>query len=285
MSEKKDDAFEEIVDAANLDIPSLPVIAARVLVIMDKELLNAEDLAEVISSDPAFVSRVLKVANSPYFCRGASVNSIDEAILHVGFETVNDIVVMSALKDLRRESDAVDFGLWEHSTAVAVAARLIAAQLESGRPADHFLHGLLHDIGKMVMNTNFKEKYAAVVDEVRSSGRPFEDVEFETFGYSHCGLGDYVAKKWHLPVEIRSVISLHHLAASEIAGNDNAFDVMLVKAANYICSELKIGIGDNYGFIEKDLAFIGLTKSAQIERLMEKVDEEYPKYKSFILNQ
>ena len=73
--------------------------------------------------DPAFASRVLKVANSPYFCRGASVSSIDDAIFHVGFEAVSDIVMMSALKDLRRESDAVDFVLWEHSTAVAVASR------------------------------------------------------------------------------------------------------------------------------------------------------------------
>ncbi|MBF0557906.1 MAG: HDOD domain-containing protein [Nitrospirae bacterium] len=283
MNTHKDDDFEEIADASKLDIPSLPVIAARVLDMLSEEMLNADDLAEVISFDPAFTSRVLKVANSPYFCRGDKVSSIDEAIMNMGFEAVSDIVVMSALKDLRRGSDAIDEGLWEHSTAVAVASRLIAVQLGAGRLGEHFIHGLLHDIGKMVMNINFKEKYAAVIDEVRSAAKPFEEVEFAAFGFSHCGIGDYVAKKWRMPVEIRSVISMHHLTASDIADNEHAFDVLLVKAANYVCSELKIGIGDNYGFIEKDLAFIGLTKSAQIERLMEKVEEEYPKYKSFML--
>jgi putative nucleotidyltransferase with HDIG domain len=285
MSEKRYDDFEEIAEASNLDVPTLPVIAARLLDMLGKESLNAEELAEVISFDPSFASRVLKVANSPYFCRGACLSAIDEAILHVGFETVNDIVVMSALKDLRRESDAIDIGLWEHSTAVAVTSRLIAVQLGSGRLGEHFMHGLLHDIGKMVMNINFKEKYGTVVDEVRSSDRSFEDVEFSAFGFSHCGIGDYLAKKWRLPVEIRSVISMHHMAASDIADNEHAFDIILVKAANYICSDLKIGIGDNYGFIEKDLAFIGLTKSSQLEKLMEKVKEEYPKYKSFMLDQ
>jgi len=284
MRINREDDFEEIAAVSNLDIPSLPVIAARVIGILGKELMNAEELAEVISHDPSFTSRVLKVANSPYFCRGDSVSSVDEAIMHVGLETVNDIVVMAALKDIRRESDDINMGLWGHSTSVAVASRLIALELKSGRQGEHFIHGLLHDIGKTAMNINFKEKYAAVVDEVRSSGRPFEDVEFSAFGFAHSGIGDYVAKKWHLPVEIRSVISMHHLAASEIAGNEHAFDVMLVKAADYICSELKIGIGDNFGLMEKDLAFVGLTKSSQLERLMEKVKEEYPKYESFMLD-
>ncbi len=285
MSAKKDGHLEDSFVALKMDIPSLPVIAAKVLDMLGHELLNAEELAEVISHDPAFASRVLKVANSPYFCRGASVSSIDDAIFHVGFEAVSDIVMMSALKDLRRESDAVDFVLWEHSTAVAVASRLIAMQLGAGRVGEHFIHGLLHDIGKIVMNINFKEKYAKVIDEVTSTGKSFEEVELSTFGFTHCGIGDYVAKTWRLPVEIRRVISMHHLRYSEIPDEAHIFDIILVKAADFICSELKIGIGDNYDNIMDDLMVIGLKKSSQIDSLLEKMKNEYPKYKSLMLNQ
>ncbi|MGD0283188.1 MAG: HDOD domain-containing protein [Dissulfurispiraceae bacterium] len=285
MSLKKDGHLEEALVALKMDIPALPVIAAKVLDMLGHELLNAEELADVISYDPAFASRVLKVANSPYFCRGASVSSIDDAVFHVGFEAVFNIVVMSALKDLRKESDAVDFALWEHSTAVAVASRLIAMQLGSGRVGEHFVHGLLHDIGKIVMNMNFKEKYATVIDEVTSTDKSFAEVELSTFGFTHCEIGDYVAKIWRLPVEIRRVISMHTLRSSEIADEAHVFDIILVKAANFICSELEIGIGDDYDNIMADLMVIGLNESPQIDSILEKMKNEYPKYKSLMLNQ
>ena len=228
---------------------------------------------------------MLKVANSPYFSRGASVSSIEDAVFHVGVEAVSDIVVMSALKDLRRESDSVDFALWEHSTAVALASKLIAVQLGSGRVGEHFVHGLLHDIGKIVMNINFKENFATVIDEVASTDKSFEEVELSTFGFTHCEIGDYVAKIWRLPVEIRRVISMHNLRSSEIADETHVFDIIFVKTANFICSELKIGIGDKHDDIFDDLTIIGLRESSQIDSLIEKMKNEYPKYKYLMLNQ
>jgi len=144
---------------------------------------------------------------------------------------------------------------------------------------------LLHDIGKMVMNINFSEKYRMTIGEVRSSGKPFEDVEFEIFGFTHCGMGDYTARTWKLPVEIRSAISLHHCVASEIADRKDIKDVLLVKAADYICSELQIGICDNFDSVGEDLEFIGLTEASKVDSLKTKVEEEYPKYKSFMLGQ
>ncbi len=274
-----------LTDVSKLDIPSLPTVAFKVLDILSKESSNTDDLASIISFDPSFASRLLKVANSPFFSRGEGVSSIDEAILLLGFKTVSDIVVMSALKDLRRHADAIDTGLWEHSTAVAVACKLIADQLGYGSSTQQLIQGLLHDIGKMVMNINFKEKYTMVIDEVRSSGKPFEDVEFEVFGFTHCGMGDYAARTWKLPAEIRSAISLHHCTASEISDREDIKDVLLLKAADYICSELRIGICDNFDSIEKDLEFLGLANASQIDSLKTKVEEEYPKYKALILEQ
>ncbi|MBF0505760.1 MAG: HDOD domain-containing protein [Nitrospirae bacterium] len=272
-----------LTDVSQLDIPSLPIIAVKVLDILSRESSNADDLAGIIAFDPSFVSRLLKTANSPYFGIGDGVSSIDGAILRLGFDTISDIVVMAALKDIRRHADAIDIGLWEHSTAVAVACKLIADELGYGNPTEHLIHGLLHDIGKMIMNINFKEKYTLVVDEVRSSGKPFEDVESAVFGFTHCGIGDYTARRWKLPVEIRSAISLHHCSASELADRKDIKDVLLVKIADHVCSELQIGIYDNLVPIDKDLEFIGLTEVSKIDSLKKKAEEEYPKYKSFML--
>ncbi len=270
---------------SKLDIPSFPIVAFKILDILSKKSSNTDDLARIISFDPSFTSRVLKVANSPFFSRGEGVSSIDKAILLLGFETVSNIVVMSALKDLRRHADEIDTGLWEHNTAVAVACKLIAEQLGYSSVTQHLIHGLLHDIGKIVMNINFKEKYTMVIDEVRSSVKPFEDVEFEVFGFTHCGMGAHAAITWKLPDDIRSAISLHHCTASEIADHEDIKDVLLLKAADYICSSLRIGICDNFDSIEKDLEFIGLANTSKLNSLKTKVEEEYPKYKSLLLEQ
>jgi len=285
MNPRSEEDLASLTDVSKLDIPSIPVLAFKVLDMLSKESSNTDDLARIISFDPSFASRLLKAANSTYFSRGDGVSSIELAILRLGFETVNDLVVMSALKDLRGHADEIDMGLWEHSTAVAVASKLIAEQLGYGRATQHLIHGLLHDIGKMVMNINFKEKYAMVIDEVRSSGKPFEDVEFGVFGFTHCGMGDYTARTWKLPGDIRSAVSLHHCTASEIADREDIKDVLLVKAADYICSELRIGIYDNYDSIGNDLEFIGLANASKIDSLKTKVEEEYPKYRALILEQ
>ncbi len=271
------------VDLSKLDIPSLPLIAVKALHVLGDESSSTDDLAKLISFDQSFVLRLLKVANSPYFNRGNSVSSIDDAIFRIGFEAVRSIVVMFALKDIRRGADRIDFGLWEHSTAVAVASGLIAGELGAGSPTEYLVHGLLHDIGKMVMNVNFKEKYTTVIDEVKASGKSFQDAESAVFGFTHCNMGEYVAEKWNLPVEIRSVISLHHCPASGLAERKDIFGVLVVKAADYICSELQIGICDNFGPADKDLSFIGLSDASRVDGLTKKIQKEYPKYKSFIL--
>ncbi len=78
---------------------------------------------------------------------------------------------------------------------------------------------------------------------------------------------------------------MHNLRSSEIADEAHVFDIILVKAANFICSELKIGIGDKHDDIFDDLTIIGLRESSQIDSLIEKMKNEYPKYKYLMLNQ
>lgn len=280
MSKKN---FADLTDVAKLDIPSLPMIAVKALHVLGEKSSSTDDLARIISFDQSFTVRLLKVANSPYFDRGVSVVSIEDAVFRIGFETVRSIVVMSALKDIRRSADVVDLGLWEHSTAVAIASRLIAEELGMPNAGEYLLPGLLHDVGKMVMNINFKEKYKGVIDRVRAEGKSFEDVELDVFGFTHCGVGEYVAGKWNLPSEVRSIISMHHRSARELADRKDISGVMVVRAADFFCSELQIGIYDNFGPVEEDLAFIGLSGASRIDKIRKRVEVEYPKYKSFML--
>src|SRR5512145_863911 len=111
------------------DIPSLPIVASRILHIIADDNSSLEDLKKVISMDQSFSSRLLKVANSPYYRASNTVSDITYAITRICFTTVQALVFAISLKDLRHPLNKTAFQLWEHSLAVSVGSGLIAGDL------------------------------------------------------------------------------------------------------------------------------------------------------------
>jgi len=126
------------------DIPSLPVIASRILHIIADDTSSLEELKKVISLDQSFSSRLLRIANSPYYRRGRSINDITDATMLIGFNTIKALVFAASLKDLCRISDATDRLLWEHSMAVSIGATVIANETALFASGEPLIYGLLY---------------------------------------------------------------------------------------------------------------------------------------------
>ena len=222
------------------DIPSLPIVASRILHIIANDNSSLEELKRVISMDQSFSSRLLKVANSPYYRASNTIADVTDAITRIGFTTVQALVFAISLKDLRRPLNKVDFRLWEHSLAVSVASGLIArdAGMSSGEP---FVYGLLHDIGKVVINLSLKNEFAEVISTVEQQNIPFWEAENKILGFDHGDMGKYVADQWRLPANLSFVIANHHEA--DILDCKESSDLkkktLIVKAADAICSDRK----------------------------------------------
>ncbi|HBH86125.1 MAG TPA: hypothetical protein DDY17_00785 [Syntrophaceae bacterium] len=269
------------------DIPSLPVIASRILHIIADDTSSLEELKKVISLDQSFSSRLLRIANSPYYRRGRSINDITDATMLIGFNTIKALVFAASLKDLCRISDATDRLLWEHSMAVSIGATVIAnetALLASGEP---LIYGLLHDIGKVIISRSMRDKYAEVITMVEEQKNSFMEAEQKILGFDHCSVGEYVANLWNLPANLSFVIANHHREDLLETVQDAELKkiTLIVKAADILCSELQTDLIDNVSLTEDEWKFIKLASPKKRDSVIMKINEEYPHYKDFVLGQ
>jgi HD-like signal output (HDOD) protein len=278
--------FERIPNILS-DIPSLPVVASRILQIIADDTSSLEELKKVISLDQSFSSRLLRIANSPYYRRGRTINDITSATMLIGFNTIKALVFAASLKDICRISNDTDRLLWEHSMGVSIGATVIASDTALVASGEPIIYGLLHDIGKVIITRAMRDKYVEVINIVREQNASFTDAERKVLGFDHCAVGEYVANLWNLPANLSFVIANHHKEdLLETLKDAELKKIMfIVKAADVLCSELQIGMINTTSFTEDEWNFLKLANPKKRESISEKIEDEYPHYKDFILGQ
>ncbi|MBV5336684.1 MAG: HDOD domain-containing protein [Deltaproteobacteria bacterium] len=201
--------LEQIIMSAG-DLPTIPVVATKVLQLMEDENSTAEDLARVVESDPAVAARVLKMSNSSFYGAQRQIQTLPHAVMMLGFVTLKGVVVAASVKQVYHPYGLTEKLLWEHSFGAGLAARLIAAELRQINPEEAFLGGLFHDIGKQIMNFLDKNKFQEVMQRCYNDGTPFKDAEQSLFHYTHEEAGALVIKKWNFPEHLMKAVMAHH---------------------------------------------------------------------------
>jgi putative nucleotidyltransferase with HDIG domain len=141
--------------------------------------------------------------------------------------------------------------LWTHSVAVALACQLIAGRHDRQQRGLLFTVGLLHDIGKIVLNEYVAAEYAEIVRVVRQEQLTFLEAERRVLGVTHAEVGEEVAKRWELPDPIPVCIRYHHEPA-ELPTPDPTVDI--VHLADAVCLLMGIGGGDDSQLYRVDAA-------------------------------
>src|ERR1043165_9013428 len=133
------------------NIAILPEIAARISATVNDPRSSATDLHKIISRDPALVARILKLVNSTRYATAVPIDSIDRAIVRLGFQTVQTIAIAATVGRLFTTAhlgdDFTAKDLWTHSVAVAATAQEVARKLCPILADQIFLGALMHDIG------------------------------------------------------------------------------------------------------------------------------------------
>ena len=240
-------------------LPTLPVVATRLLEITANAETSAPEVTRLIESDQSVAVRVLSVTNRASM--GHKADTVERAVSLLGFNGVRSLVLSIQVFETfshRAEKPASRFervGFWKHSLAVGCAARLLAQYAEDKgksdwpKPEEAFVCGLVHDIGKVALDAIFPKTYARVVGAVDSSRGDIADVERDVFGLDHTTVGRRLAAHWALPAAISECIWLHHhLPAStptQIATPDH---VRVVQLADRLARHMRIGYSGNYRF-------------------------------------
>jgi putative nucleotidyltransferase with HDIG domain len=269
-------------------LPSIPMVAARVLQIVNDPNSTAGQLEEAISRDTSLVSRILRMANSAYYQRGDKVRSVKDAIAVLGFRTVTNLVLATSTRSLYSPFGLHENMLWEHSVGTAITAALLAAEFKVVKPEEALVAGLMHDIGKIILNLAQAEEYRHVAERVYNEGRSYYETEQELLDFTHCDVGAGLVKKWNFPIEFGKVIYYHHRLEEVDAARMDPLHVKfiaLVDMANQIMHRLGIGYRTARIDIQMNelpsLQFLGIQIGPErVESLLKKVETAFEEEKS-----
>lgn len=224
-----------------IGLPTLPTVVSKMITLVDNPRTSAASLARLISTDQALTARILKLANSAYYGFSREISTVNMAIVILGFNTVKDmglsLSVFDAFKN-RSNNDIFDLTrFWEHSIACGVAARMLARTYQSRYAGEAFVAGLLHDIGKVILNQYFHTEFITILQQA-AEGVSFEVAEERVIGTHHSQIGAWLAEKWNLPRVISRTLLYHH--EPWIAQREHLF-VAFVSLANYLCHLCGLG--------------------------------------------
>ncbi|HYW38561.1 MAG TPA: HDOD domain-containing protein [Terriglobales bacterium] len=191
-------------------IPPFPAIALKALNLMSGTDTSLLELCNLIRSDLAFSTAILRIANSPLVAFPKNVTSVLQAAMLLGFQRLRSVVITvglkAYLKDLRTP---LMQSCWRHS----VACGIIAERSAKWRFLDKdfaYTAGILHDIGRVALATVMPGAYARLIE--RGADRPQDllQSEREFCGIDHCQAGRLLVTVWNLPEAFLAITACHH---------------------------------------------------------------------------
>jgi putative nucleotidyltransferase with HDIG domain len=285
MNEESKKRYQRIIQDLG-QIPTMPTIAAKVMQIVNDPHSSAEDVAKFISRDVALTSKVLRLANSAFYGIPRTISSVNSAIVILGFNTIRSLVLSASVLKVfpQKPGLAASFdrkAFWKHSFMVGIASRMVAQIYRKKKLVDMetaFSAGLLHDIGKIILEQFSNEDYVPVLKAAREQGLPLVVVEKSMLGMSHADVSGMLVDKWQMPNELKGPIVNHHSPMEDKASQDMA---CIVHYANHLCHVKGSGCMDNetYAPLIKDVEAVlglGITEESLLEELEKHIQEAEP---------
>lgn len=191
-----------------IQLPFQPQVLSAVLTLRDDTRMDFIELDRLIRSDQTIASLILKLANSSFYSRGNEIRTLPQAIGMIGFRTIVSIVTAASAKNIFLSGNYAKFRryVWQHSLVTAIIGKIICEKMQWKQASEEvFIGGLLHDIGKVILNQIDRKLYIDAMNRTLESGRAFRFSEKELFGVENSVVGQLILKIWNLPVIYREV--------------------------------------------------------------------------------
>lgn len=198
------------VDALR-SLPTFPRSVLRIGAALAEDADGASfaRIAALIETDPVLTARILRLVNQAFYGVSGAIASVHDALVMLGLDIVRGLLLSTAAMDLIDGRRGLD-GLWEHSYGAAVAAVALGKVIGLPRLEELSAAALMHDIGKVVLQSQLGREYDDVVRHALAAGLPIREAEERLLGVGHDQIGRWLVTRWRLPPALAEPIALHH---------------------------------------------------------------------------
>lgn len=215
MTLKNDDI---LADLQVNRLPTLPHVLVEMLDACQGNHASFQSLSGIIGRDAAISARVVSLANSSLYNRGANINSVERALFVLGIDTIKTLVITVSVQQFFSGFNQAHSNFlkqfWRSSLTCALFSKSLAILTSYPNPDEAYLAGLLHNIGELVLKTNYPAQYDGVTGQTSSLKRL--EKEKQLFNCTHPQIGAHLAREWNLSPFTADAIEFHHAAENTI---------------------------------------------------------------------
>ncbi len=192
----------------------IPQVALKILRLIDEEEYDIKALTQEIRKDQVISAKTLKLCNSVMFAGTHKIESLDHALIYIGLQSLVKLVISASVDDYFNHAGSgyslCKGGLFHHAIGTAIIAEKLADLTGMVKPGLAYTAGLLHDIGKVVLDQYVSSAYPLFYRQLYDESSSFLDTEKAILGIDHTEVGSDLARKWSFPESLIDVIRYHH---------------------------------------------------------------------------
>jgi len=195
-------------------IQPIPQVALEILRLIDEEEYDIKALTKEIRKDQVISAKTLKLCNSVMFAGTNKIESLDHALIYIGLQMLVKLVISASMDNYFSHPGSgyslCKGGLFHHAVGTAIISEKLANLTGLVKPGLAYTAGLLHDIGKVVLDQYVGAAYPLFYRKLNDEGSSFSDTEKAILGIDHTEVGSDLARKWSFPESLIDVIRHHH---------------------------------------------------------------------------
>jgi len=144
------------------DLPIFSASVNRVQMVGSDPTADADALAKEVLKDANLTTKILKLANSPYYSRGGSkVGALSRAIVVLGFDLLKTTVLTMKLIDSFQEQKRPDKNIERMLVKAYMSAGFVKEMAEyicAKSTEQSYVCGLFHNIGQVIVASVMPEE-------------------------------------------------------------------------------------------------------------------------------
>jgi putative nucleotidyltransferase with HDIG domain len=225
------------------NLKPIPQVALKVLRLMEQPDFDIHQISAEVRKDQVISARILQLANSAMFATRQNIDSLDHALVFLGRDMLVKLILCAAVQSYFNQSgqgySLCKGGLYYHAVGCAQVAEMIARNTQKVDPSKAYTAGLLHDIGKVVLDQYVARAYPLFYRKVIDEGESVMAIERRLFGIDHTEVGRLLAQQWAFPESLLQAIRYHHYPGKNA---EHSALAVIVYLADLLLSRFNIGL-------------------------------------------